>query len=604
MRSTRFERRRRRPGRIWLVFVLLVALLVYFRPYHWRAKPAQRRDAPLEAHEAFLDVGASVSSPAKAPKARRSSQLPNAISMRKATSAPKARRSSHDVRDWRTPRDEPHFSWGLDELVETKAEEFETPPPSPPSPSPPSPSPPRPSCASRRLVVVLCRWNRSLDHMVYLSQMFDEVEHVALAAPGARVDFDPLDLCTLTMVSHSALDSCKGKGSDEFLELAARMKRDFPVVDVPADRRSRWIDEVGWFASATTSLTDGTRVRPLIFKRDVGEMMAYATRVRHAKREEYDFAYDRGLEHPKLAKGGGLLVHFLNGYDFTNCPQWKPPTVGERWIDGVAWKPDVDYQRVLAGKSGHMVTVSGSVWKHMYIGDHLLRVYFCWLVNRVDDEGTHPCHSVSTRGGRSRLFFSYDHLANGRKGCPGKPVDSPDCYRKYKFVLAAENVLYPGHVTEKLLLAAKAQAIPVYFGAPDVFDYRINPERIVYCPVDTLLVDRLRVRQRDASDAIGNATRALSALHVEGKDDTFRSVALELMEELHATTLTAAFEDCLAEIDRLASDDAAYLAKLKQPLFVDNDFTNTHWDGSRLVDATRTVLNALRFPPSASSRTV
>ena len=52
-------------------------------------------------------------------------------------------------------------------------------------------------------------------------------------------------------------------------------------------------------------------------------------------------------------------------------------------------------------------------------------------------------------------------------------------YSKYKFVLALENGISDGYITEKLINPIIANSIPIYAGPMDVFDI-INPKRVIY----------------------------------------------------------------------------------------------------------------------------
>ena len=52
-------------------------------------------------------------------------------------------------------------------------------------------------------------------------------------------------------------------------------------------------------------------------------------------------------------------------------------------------------------------------------------------------------------------------------------------YSRYKFVLALENGISDGYITEKLINPIIANSIPIYAGPKDVFDI-INPKRIIY----------------------------------------------------------------------------------------------------------------------------
>lgn len=51
-------------------------------------------------------------------------------------------------------------------------------------------------------------------------------------------------------------------------------------------------------------------------------------------------------------------------------------------------------------------------------------------------------------------------------------------YQPYKFVICCENSRHPGYVTEKIISAMLANAIPIYLGAPDIVDH-FNPDSFV-----------------------------------------------------------------------------------------------------------------------------
>ena len=54
----------------------------------------------------------------------------------------------------------------------------------------------------------------------------------------------------------------------------------------------------------------------------------------------------------------------------------------------------------------------------------------------------------------------------------GSPYDSAvEKYKPFKFVICCENHKIPGYVTEKIVNAMLANAIPIYFGAPDIVEH-------------------------------------------------------------------------------------------------------------------------------------
>merc|ERR1719248_199636 len=57
--------------------------------------------------------------------------------------------------------------------------------------------------------------------------------------------------------------------------------------------------------------------------------------------------------------------------------------------------------------------------------------------------------------------------------------DAVDRYRDYDFVVTFENTDTDGYVTEKIVSAFLAQAIPIYWGTPRVKEM-FNPEAFLY----------------------------------------------------------------------------------------------------------------------------
>lgn len=90
-------------------------------------------------------------------------------------------------------------------------------------------------------------------------------------------------------------------------------------------------------------------------------------------------------------------------------------------------------------------------------------------------------------------------------------------YRAYKFSFAMENSVAPGYMTEKVINSYLAETVPIYWGTPDFGDY-FNAAAVVVC------------EEGPAGD----------------------------------------FAACVDEVRRLDTDDEAYLAKLREPLFKGN----------------------------------
>lgn len=61
----------------------------------------------------------------------------------------------------------------------------------------------------------------------------------------------------------------------------------------------------------------------------------------------------------------------------------------------------------------------------------------------------------------------------------GNPYDDAVTkYKDFKFVICCENTIIPGYVTEKIVNAMLAGAIPIYLGAPDIGNY-FNPKSFI-----------------------------------------------------------------------------------------------------------------------------
>jgi hypothetical protein len=67
---------------------------------------------------------------------------------------------------------------------------------------------------------------------------------------------------------------------------------------------------------------------------------------------------------------------------------------------------------------------------------------------------------------------SYGACLNNRQGYGGRMTDNVEAYKKYKFVIAIENSNCADYVTEKLVKAVEAGAIPIVAGRNGRPDYR------------------------------------------------------------------------------------------------------------------------------------
>ncbi|XP_042482362.1 alpha-(1,4)-fucosyltransferase-like [Macadamia integrifolia] len=93
-----------------------------------------------------------------------------------------------------------------------------------------------------------------------------------------------------------------------------------------------------------------------------------------------------------------------------------------------------------------------------------------------------PYHSfgkcLNNVGGLDVALDLYPDCANDVNSAP-KWWDHLHCAMShYKFVLAIENTMTESYVTEKLFYALDSGAVPIYFGAPNVWDF-VPPHSII-----------------------------------------------------------------------------------------------------------------------------
>ena len=85
----------------------------------------------------------------------------------------------------------------------------------------------------------------------------------------------------------------------------------------------------------------------------------------------------------------------------------------------------------------------------------------------------------------------------------GGPVPSKlEFQTKHKFAIAFENYSYPGYLTEKFAEAAQAEAIPIYWGDPEIGNYFNNKAFINCHDYPSLDAAAARVIEIDQDDAL------------------------------------------------------------------------------------------------------
>jgi hypothetical protein len=99
------------------------------------------------------------------------------------------------------------------------------------------------------------------------------------------------------------------------------------------------------------------------------------------------------------------------------------------------------------------------------------------------------------------------HL-NNIDACPGKHGDDEyiNFISNYKFMICFENLSQKYYFTEKLINAYYGKTIPIYWGCPNLEDYNINMESILYLKPDftdedvSKLIERIKILDNDDTE--------------------------------------------------------------------------------------------------------
>jgi len=121
---------------------------------------------------------------------------------------------------------------------------------------------------------------------------------------------------------------------------------------------------------------------------------------------------------------------------------------------------------------------------YMYSVDHPHRIHYFHLFNNykhVDALGK-SCNNTEVNIDRTKYNRTMTYLD-----------EAVQLYSDYKFVLALENKMEHGYVTEKIINPLIANCIPIYWGSNNVFEF-INKDRIIYAPDynDADLIKRMK----------------------------------------------------------------------------------------------------------------
>lgn len=208
--------------------------------------------------------------------------------------------------------------------------------------------------------------------------------------------------------------------------------------------------------------------------------------------------------------------------------------------------------------------------------DALVRHALCDLLT----EQYKPCdHLVSWKGDvdrlESKLNITTRVKTNGGAGTQFR-YDTAPLYSRYKFVLALNNALWEGYMTEKEINPYLAQSVAIV-GTPD-YHKMANVNRVVHCNIpQNVLVDAGRWARGNSFMPFNTTPDdwkrdpAIQPIPFDLKDDTD---LLQFAKDKFAKVL----QPCIDEIKRLDQDDEAYVQKLIEPFIL--KYENSLFDGT------------------------
>ena len=145
-----------------------------------------------------------------------------------------------------------------------------------------------------------------------------------------------------------------------------------------------------------------------------------------------------------------------------------------------------------------------------------------------------------------------------------KARDAVAVLRPYKFALVFENTGRVGYMTEKLVNAYLAEAVPVYFtlGKKTVFD-SFNPEAMIFCELPAK-----SAHEEAAQDVIHQLCDTPESPRQWDSKDRATRVACRWKVDDHYSRLLAApyFRDCVDKVLAVEADDARWRRMVAAPL--------------------------------------
>ena len=225
--------------------------------------------------------------------------------------------------------------------------------------------------------------------------------------------------------------------------------------------------------------------------------------------------------------------------------------------------------------------------KHIWVSkESTKREKFCAFI------ASNPATETSPRGAFFEKLSAYKKVDSGGNWCNniGGPIGNRygedfatskrEWLKGYKFNLCFENASYPGYMTEKLIQAFGAGCIPIYWG-----------DTSLRCGLDSASQTRLLPPPFNANliDSHLSSQSKQSIQNPNVINQVLPQIPPNLLEYkinpkayINAHNFPA-WEALIDEIKRIDNDEKAYLAMLKEPMFLD-DFNAIEFYEKHLED--------------------
>jgi len=270
-------------------------------------------------------------------------------------------------------------------------------------------------------------------------------------------------------------------------------------------------------------------------------------------------------------KKGCIGLHYLQGYTSALVPPGPdvtPALLPKKFqrVSGYKIPVRLTSQQALRAfkkKKNLCVLASTRLSRRGHSADALVRMAFWYLLSKRSGV---QCHGTT--------FISNDRLPfkPARITCKGSHLDTYRCLQPYKFVISMENKSELGYISEKIFTGILSNAVPIYFGAPDIGNY-MNVKRFIHCQISPRFLMEFRKHKRWKP---GYSFYSLQPLGTQNKTfiDKHQLKTIDILKWA-ASVLEGPLEKCLNETLYVWKHPSVYVRKLQEQPMWERDLVNS-----------------------------